>query len=242
MDIGKMMADIYCRSTGSTGGKSIHFTDLDKGVIGEGGLIGGHIPQATGMALAFQMKKLDRVVICMFGDGASNQGGFHESVNLASIWRLPIVYLCEANQWAISLRTRSFLNVDDVSSRAVGYGIHGVSVDGNDVCAVYQVVSEAVGRARRNEGPTLVEAKTYRLAAHLVDDPQHYRSQQEIAQHWEDCPIKRLASELMADEILSDEGIANIDAEAAKQVQEAVEFARNSAPPTVEEAFRDVFA
>ena len=173
----KMMAELFAKKTGYCLGKggSMHIADLNIGMLGAAGIVGSGIPIATGAALSAQMRGTDQVTICFFGDGASNIGRFHEGVNLASVWNLPVVFICENNLWAVSVPTTLSLNVPNVADRAVGYGIPGVVVDGMDVTAVYETAGEAVTRARNGQGPTLIEAKTYRFRGHFEGDSGTYR-------------------------------------------------------------------
>jgi len=158
----KMMAELFAKKTGYCLGKggSMHIADLDIGMLGAAGIVGSGIPIATGAALSAQMRGTDQVTICFFGDGASNIGRFHEGINLASVWHLPVVFICENNLWAVSVPTSTSLNIPNVADRAVGYGIPGVAVDGMDVMAVYEAAGEAVNRARKGQGPTLIESAT----------------------------------------------------------------------------------
>jgi len=242
LDVKRIMAELYCRRTGYNKGKSYHITDFSRGVVGMGGIIGAQVPVAAGMALAQKLKGSDRVSLCFFGDGASNEGAVHEAANLAAIWTLPLILLCENNEYCISLPVRAAVKVVNIADRAAGYGLPGVVVDGNDVLAVYEAVISAVARARSGGGATWIEAKTYRLGGHLVHDPQYYRSKDEIAARWEHCPIKRYRAQLVAEGLLTEEKFAQLEAEVAQEVAAAVEFARQSPFPAPEEAFEDLWA
>jgi TPP-dependent pyruvate/acetoin dehydrogenase alpha subunit len=242
LDVKRIMAELYCRRTGYNKGKSYHVTDFSRGVVGMGGIIGAQVPVAAGMALAQKLKGSDRVSLCFFGDGTSNEGAVHEAANLAAIWTLPLILICENNEYCISLPVRTAVKVANIADRAAGYGLPGVVVDGNDVLAVYEGVLAAVTRARSCGGATLIEAKTYRLGGHLVHDPQHYRSQEEIAARREKCPIKRYRAQLVAEGLLTEEKFTQLEAEVAREVTAAVAFARQSPFPAPEEAFEDLWA
>ena len=241
MDPKRIMADLYCRATGYNKGKSYHVTSVEKGVIGMGGIVGGQFPVAVGLALSFRLRGLKSVSLAFFGEGSCNEGAFHESVNMAAIWKLPVIFLCENNVYAISMRFEEFIPVKNVAVRAKAYGIPGMTVDGNDVMAVYKSIHKAAARARRGLGPSLVEAKTYRLSGHLFDDPGHYRPREEVEEHWSNCPILRLTSLLKEEGILTDEEIEKLEQEVQDEVKEAVDFAKASPFPKEEEAFTDIF-
>ena len=178
-----MMAELAARSTGYCGGKggSLHMTDFDLGILGANGIVAGGIPMAVGAALAFQMRHETRVALSFFGDGAVNEGSFHEAANLAGLWKLPIIFLCENNLYGEGTPQEKQAPVRDLSIRAAGYAFPGVIVDGNDVLAVYEATQEAVDRARAGEGPTFIEGKTYRYRGHYEGDPMVYRSKDEMA-------------------------------------------------------------
>lgn len=197
---------------------------------------------AAGAALAFKLKGSRQLALCFFGEGASNEGAFHESLNLAAIWELPVIFLCENNLYAISLKLEEFVRVKNIADRAAAYGMPGVTVDGNDVVAVYEGVARAAKRAREGQGPSLVEAKTYRLAGHLFDDPQHYRSLEEVDVKWQNCPIKRFKAQLKAEGVLSEGEMERLEQEVNQEVDKAVAFARTSPFPDPEEAFQDIFS
>ncbi len=242
LDIRRVMAELYCRRTGYNKGKALkHVTDFKNGVVGMGGITGAQAPVAAGMALAQKLKGTDRVSVCFFGDGASNEGAVYEAANLAAIWSLPLILICENNEYCISMPAKAVAKVDIVH-RGPGFGLPGVAVDGNDVLAMYDAVATAVARARASEGPTWMEAKTYRLAPHLMHDPQTYRSKEEIAARWQQCPISRYRQELLAEGVITESGIAAMEAEVGTRVAEAVEYARQSPFPALEEAFEDLWA
>ena len=243
-DLNKMMAEVMGKSTGYCKGKggSMHIAAPELGIMGANGIVGGSIPIATGLGLSAKLKKDSRVTICFFGEGASNQGAFHEGINMGSLWQLPIVYICENNLYGISVHQSRSQNIKDVAMRATAYGIPGEIVDGNDVLAVHEVVRPAIDRARRGEGPTLIECKTYRWGGHHVGDPgTAYRPSEEVKTWKEKCPIKRFKSLLVKENILLKTEIEHIEEEVKNKVNEAVEFAKNSPYPEPEEALNDVF-
>ena len=181
-DLNRMMAEIFGKSTGYCKGKggSMHIADFSIGMLGANGVVGGGYNLAVGAGLAAKLSGTDQVSVCFFGDGASNRGTFHEGMNMAAAWKLPVVFVCENNQWASTTPYRTTTSVENISDRAIGYGIPGVVVDGNDVFAVYEAAQAAVERARDGGGPTLLEAKTYRIKGHFVGDPEMYRTKEEV--------------------------------------------------------------
>jgi pyruvate dehydrogenase E1 component alpha subunit len=241
LDPKKIMAELYCRRTGYNKGKSYHVTDFRRGVIGMGGIVAGQVPVAGGMALAHKMKGNDRVSLCFFGDGASNEGAVHETANLAAIWNLPLIMLCENNGYCISLPVSREINTPHISDRATGYGMPGEWVDGNDPVAVYETVVQAVKRARSGNGPSFIEAITNRLSGHLVHDPQRYRSKEEIKAAWDKCPIKGFGNRLKNEDLIKADDISRMEEQVAREVEAAVQFARQSPPPEAREAFEDLW-
>jgi len=241
----RMMAEIYGRATGYCKGKggSMHIADLEAGILGANGIVGAGIPIAVGAALACKIKGLDRVVLCFFGDGASNTGSFHEAVNLASVLKVPAILLCENNQWAVSTPVTYSVPIPNIADRAASYGIPGKVVDGSDVLAVYGTVKEAVDRGRAGEGPTLLEAKTYRWGGHFQGDPQRYRSREEVERaRREHDPIALCFAKLEAQGVLTAEQAEAIDSQARSEVQAAVEFAESSPEPEPASLFEDLYA
>jgi TPP-dependent pyruvate/acetoin dehydrogenase alpha subunit len=192
-DLTRMMAELLAKETGYCRGRggSMHIADVATGNLGANGIVAGGIPIAAGAALAYQLRGEDRVVACFFGDGAANEGAFHEAVNLAAIWKLPVVFICENNKYGMSFSTEKSFAIEHISERAAGYGIPGVTVDGNDVVAVHDAVAAAVARARAGEGPTLVENVTYRWKGHSKSDKNLYRTKEEIADWRDRDPILR---------------------------------------------------
>lgn len=242
-DVKKMMAELMAKATGyccGLGG-SMHIADLEQGNLGATGIVGSAIPIAVGAALACKLKRNDRVVLCFFGDGAANTGAFHEAVNMAAIFRLPVVFLCENNQYAMSFPVKKAFAIPDIAERAKGYGIPGVTVDGMDVLAVYEAIKEAAERARRGEGPTLLEARTYRFRGHSKSDKGVYRTKEEVKMWMERCPIRRFRELLLGEEIL-EETLLGLEKRAEEEIEEAVRFAENSPEPDLEEARRMVYA
>ncbi len=239
-----MMAEFLAKETGYCRGRggSMHIADVETGNLGANGIVGGGIPLAAGVGVSIQMQKLDRVVMVFFGDGAANEGAFHESLNLASIWDLPVVYLCENNQYAMSMSVRRSMNIEDISQRACAYGIPGVSVDGNDFLAVYRAAKEAVDRARRGEGPTLIEAKTYRWKGHSRSDKQRYRTKEEVQEWQARDPIRRLAERMMAQGWLDEAAFQALQADVDREIQEAVRFAQESPEPDPATILEGVYA
>ncbi len=242
LDPKRIMAELYCRRTGYNKGKSYHVTDVTRGVIGMGGIVAGQVPVAGGMALAQKLNKSDRVSLVFFGDGASNEGAVHETANLAAVWTLPLILLCENNGYCISQPVAVAVKAPSIAGRAAGYGLPGVMVDGNDPIAVYDAVAAAVARARAGGGATFVEARTVRLGGHLSHDPQSYRPREEIAAAWERCPVKLFRERLLAEGLLTSDGYARMEAEVEAEVAAAVEFARHSPFPEPREAFEDLWA
>jgi TPP-dependent pyruvate/acetoin dehydrogenase alpha subunit len=226
-----MMAELFGKSTGYAGGRggTQHMADFSIGFLGMNGITGGMLPVATGAAFSARYRKSGQVALAFLGDGASNQGTFHEALNMASIWTLPVIYLCENNLYAMSTPARAMLSVEDIAIRATSYGMPGVIVDGNDVSAVRDAVAEAATRARAGEGPTLIEAKTYRTLGHSRGDLRVYRTREEEAGWAMRDPIRVYADRLIARAELTDEEFARLDREAVQTVADAEAFARASA-------------
>ncbi len=230
-DLTRMMAELLAKETGYCRGRggSMHIADVATGNLGANGIVGGGIPIAAGAALAYQLRGEDHVVACFFGDGATNEGAFHEAVNLAAIWKLPVVFICENNKYGMSFSTEKSMAVATIAERATAYGIPGVGVDGNDVAAVYDVVHAAVERARAGEGPTLVESVTYRWKGHSKSDKNLYRTREEISEWRDKDPILQFEAVIRERELLSDEEIQTVRTEAMESIRDAVRTA-NAAP------------
>lgn len=244
-DVSRMMAEIFGKKMGYCKGKggSMHIADFSVGMLGANGVVGGSLPLATGAALAAKMLGQKRVAVAFFGDGASNRGTFHESANLASVWKLPVIFLCENNQYASTTPYRSSTSVEDIADRARGYGMPGVVVDGNDVFAVYEAAKAAIDRARNGGGPSLVEAKTYRIKGHFVGDPELYRSREEVQEIFAKAdPISRFERQVSSEGLLSREKLDAIKLEAQELIDKALVFAKESPEPDPSELFSDVYA
>lgn len=239
-DVNAMMAEFMGKETGYCRGRggSMHIANVDTNNLGANGIVGGGIPISTGVGYSIKLRKTDQVCLTVFGDGASNEGAFHESLNMAAIWNLPVIYFCENNQYAMSMAIQKSASVERISQRAVGYNIPGVTIDGNDVLAVYQAVCEAATRARKGEGPTLIEALTYRWKGHSRSDKQAYRTRDEVAEWQRRDPIRRWATRMGLNE-------TQLEAERTKAIQridEAIAFAEASPEPSVEHILDGVFA
>jgi pyruvate dehydrogenase E1 component alpha subunit len=243
-DIKLMMAELLGKATGYCKGKggSMHIADVDRGILGANGIVGGGMGIATGSALSARIKGTDQVTVCFFGDGALNQGILHECSNIAAIWKLPVIFLCENNQYAMSARADQFTSVPDPSVRAQAYGFPGVRVDGMDVIAVYEAVSEAVERARRGEGPSLIVATTYRYFGHHVGDPLNYRTKEEVDEWRKSDPIERFKARLLDERIMDETRLQQLEDQVNAAVEEAIEFARNSPDPPVDILMEDIYA
>jgi len=239
----EMMAELYGKITGYCKGKggSLHIADLHAGNLGANGIVGGGIPIATGSGLTGKYKKTGKVTVCFFGDGASNTGAFHEAVNMAATWKLPVVYVCENNLYAMSTPVREAFPIQDIAERAQAYGMPGMVVDGMDVLAVKEAVEQAVERARRGEGPSLIECKTYRYLGHSKNDPRAYRTKEEEKQWKERDAIRRFRQWLLENTVATEEEISAIDDDVEKEAAEAIEFAENSPYPPLEEIVKDVY-
>ena len=243
-DLKLMMAEIFGRKTGYCKGKggSMHIADFHLGILGANGIVGGGGPLATGAALASKYRKTDEVTVCFFGDGASNQGTTQEALNLASAWKLPLVFVNENNGYGISCPQCKSMAVTDIADRAAAYDMPGVVVDGNDVLAVYEAVGEAVRRARRGEGPSLVECKTYRWRGHFEGDACTYRCVEELNDWLAKDPLPRFAAKLVEAGMATAEELAGITADIQKAVDEAVAYAEASPYPEPSELMDDVYA
>lgn len=242
-NIKEMMAELYGKETGSCKGKggSMHIADVDLGILGANGIVGGGPPIASGAGMAIKYQCKDSVVVCFFGDAASNQGTFHEGLNLASVWKLPVVFVCENNLYGISVSQARHQNISDVADRANAYDIPGVVVDGNDVMAVYEAVGEAITRARAGKGPSIVECKTYRWRGHFEGDPTPYRPKSEVEAWMKKDPIPRFEATLKEMGLLTDADIEATKKKIGEQVEEAVTFAEESPWPKVAEITDDVY-
>ena len=243
-DINIMMGEFlgkepgYCRGRGG----SMHIVDFAHGNMGATGVVGSGIPIAVGVGLALQMKRSAQVLLCFFGDGATNEGAFHESLNMASIWNLQMVFICDNNHYGMSMPYRRSMNIPHISLRASSYGIPGVTVDGNNVLAVYQAVKCAVDRARAGEGPSLVENLTYRWRGHSKSDRNLYRTLEEIEEWMRRCPIKRFKRLLVDCEIMTEQQVEAIDRQAKETIDRAAEQAVLMPEPSLEHLEDEVYA
>jgi len=239
-----MMAELFAKKTGYNLGKggSMHIADVDIGILGAMGIVGSGIPIATGAGLSAKMRGTDQVTMCFFGDGASNIGRFHEGINMASIWSLPVIFICENNLYAVSVPQSYSMRIRDVADRAVSYGIPGVVVDGMNVIAVHETAGEAVARARRGEGPTLIECKTYRFRGHAEGLPSPYRTKEELAEWMKKDPIKAYTEKLIEMKVLTKKQADEIDQGMVEEMDQAVKFAQESPFPKPEETLENVYA
>ncbi len=244
--LGPLMAEIMGKRSGVCRGKggSMHLADHAVGVMGESGIVGGALPLAAGAGLSAKVRGTDQVTLCFFGDGASNEGTFHESLNLAAIWKLPVVYLCENNLYGATTPASSVTAVTDIAQRAAGYGIPGVVIDGQDGVAVYAAAAAAVARARVGEGPSLLEAKTYRYGEHAENliIPIAYRSADEVERWKERDPVAICRAQLRDGALLDEGGLERLETGVTALVDEAVRFAREAELPDPAEAFTDIYA
>ncbi|WGV59463.1 thiamine pyrophosphate-dependent dehydrogenase E1 component subunit alpha [Brevibacillus brevis] len=243
-DLNGMMAEIYGRATGLCKGKggSMHIADLDKGMLGANGIVGGGYPLACGAALTAKYKQTGAVSVCFFGDGANNQGTFHEGINLAAIWKLPAVFVAENNGYGEATPFSYASSCKTIADRAIAYNIPGIRVDGKDVLAVYQAAQEAIERARRGEGPTLIECVTYRNYGHFEGDAQKYKKDEEKKAHLSEIDaIRKFQNDLLSGKLFTESELGEIEAAVDKAVEEAVAFSENSPYPEPSELLTDVY-
>jgi TPP-dependent pyruvate/acetoin dehydrogenase alpha subunit len=243
-DTAKMMAELYAKRTGSCRGKggSMHIADASVGVLGANGVVAGGLTVAAGVGLSIRQRRSGQVCLCFFGDGAANRGPAHEALNLAMIWKLPVIFLCENNGWASTTSHRYACSVPDIAMRAPGYGLTGVVVDGMDALAVYDAVRSAADAARAGGGPSLIEAKVVRWQGHYEGDPQGYRDKAEIADGKARDPIQRLVAALVAAGALRNDEVAGFHQAAQDEIDRAVAFGESSPLPAPEDATEDLFA
>jgi pyruvate dehydrogenase E1 component alpha subunit len=240
----KLAAEILGKEGGCCRGRggSMRVAYVDVGLLYSCPIVGTGLPLATGAGLSIKMRKTDQVAACFFGDGASNTGDFHEALNLASVWKLPVIFICENNMYAISVHIKKSTSVENISDRARGYNITGLTVDGNDIIAVYNAAKEAVKKARNGSGPTLIECKTYRTVGHGTTDPGvAYRTAEEIAQWKSKCPIGRLRNYLAENGILKETDIRRIERDVEVTVGKAIKFAEESPYPSPDQVAEYVF-
>ncbi len=243
VDLRKMTCEIFGKETGFSRGKGGHMHIFDPSVnFSCSGIVGSSFPQAVGVGIAAKMQNKKYVAVAVGGDGGANQGTFHESLNLASLWKLPVIFVIEDNSWAISVAKDKSTAISENSERAKGYGIPGESVNGEDVTIVYEAAKKAIERARRGEGPSLIEVKVVRLRGHFEGDPQLYRSKKDMEIARQKDPILKFKKLLLDKNILTEAMIGKMERDIVKEIHEIIEFARNSSYPEPEEALENVFA
>ena len=243
IDLNKMMAELRGKVTGYCKGKggSMHIADLSRGNLGANGVVGGGIPLAVGAALTLKMKKRNNIVVCFFGDGATNEGSFHEAVNLASVWKLPVLFVCENNKYGMSTSIKQHMNIDDIAIRASSYGIPGVNVDGMDAIAVYEETIKAKKYVLKN-GPMLLVCDTYRYLGHSKSDANVYRTKEEIESWKKKDAIKKLEKYLVKENIFTQKEVDLIEEDTRQQIEDAVAYAEASADPALETITEDIYA
>src|SRR5579864_3091652 len=244
VDARTMMSQMFAKDTALSKGRdsALHSGVSELGIFGNTSMLGANLPVAAGLALTFKMEQTDNVVVAYFGEGASNVGDFHEALNFAGVQRLPVVFVCENNQYAFSVPVEKSMAIDDVADRAQGYGFDGVAINGNDVLAVYQATQGALARARAGDGPTLIECKTYRWHGHSEHDKAFYRSDEELAMWKSRDPIPTFTTYLKGLHVLTNEHEADIEARVKSTIDDALEFAMNAPDPKPEDAVTDLYA
>ena len=238
------MAELLGKETGYCKGRggSMHIADIENGIVGANGIVAGGIPGAVGVGLSMKMQKLDNVSVVFFGDAATNQGAFHEAMNLASVWKLPVIFICENNGYGISVTLKESTSVKNISIRAKAYDMPGRRVDGNDVFEIHKALSKAINRARSSKGPSLIECVTYRWRGHWEGDPQVSRSAEDL-QRWKDkCPIKKLKKHLLEKENVFENILDKIDKKVSDEIEDAARFALDSPYPDPNDLLKDLFA
>lgn len=240
----KILAEIMGRVDGYCSGKggTMHLIAPDIGMMGQNGIVGAGIPIATGIAYGCKNFERDRLVVCFFGDGAINTGAFHESVNLAALWKLPIIYICENNQYAISTDVKSSSSVTDLSKRALSYGIQGFNIDGNDLVEVISTTKKSISRIRKESCPSLIICNTYRHMGHSIHDPRNYRTESEEDYWFKKDPIARYKKLLEKEGILNKEIISRIEADIRQEIDDAIDFAKRSKKPEIRELYEHIYA
>lgn len=244
IDLNRMMAELLGRVTGYCKGKggSMHIADVEAGNLGANGVVGGGHGIAVGAALTQKIRKTGKIVLCFFGDGAANEGSFHEAMNLASVWTLPVIFFCENNQYGMSCHLSKAMNIKDIVIRADAYGMPGYQIDGNDAIEVYETVRKAADYARKGNGPVFIESKTYRWLGHSKSDANVYRSKDEVEGWKQKCPIKRLKEYLIKHEICTAQELEEVEKKAKEDIEAAVAFASNSKNPPLDIIMEDVYA
>ncbi len=243
-DLRRTMAELFGKTTGYCKGKggSMHVADIKLGHLGANGIVGGGIPLATGAALASLIKGTDQVTACFFGDGAVNEGVFHESLNLAGLWKLPVVYVCENNMYALSTRLDRVFAVVNIAERAKCYAMPGISVDGMNVLNLRSVMEKAVARARKGDGPTLIECKTYRFFGHSRKDPSPYRTTEEEEKWKAKDPLVTFRRKLLEEGIVTEQNLSQMEDEIENRLDDAVQFANESPCPDIDTLCKDIYA
>ena len=243
-EVSRMFAEFFGKETGYCRGRggSMHIADVRTGNLGANGIVGGGLPIAVGAALTAKRLGRSDVTVCFFGDGANNEGAFHEALNMASVWRLPVIFVCENNQYGMSTSTERSTAVKRIADRAAAYAMPGVSVDGNDFSAIAEAVHRAIARARAGEGPSLVENVTYRWRGHSKSDRNRYRTKEEIEAWMARDPIARFRSELVTHGVIGEAEADAIAASALAEVEAGIEFARQSPAPDLKDLTRNVYA
>ncbi len=238
-----MMCEMFAKSNGCCSGKggAMHTGDIDVGVIPANAIVGGNIPIAVGIGLSYKLQKKDNVAISFFGDGASNEGAFHEGLNGAAIWNAPVVFVCENNLYGASTPIKTTCKIENIADRAAAYGMPGEVVDGNDVLAVNEAATRAIERARRGEGPTLLELKTYRISGHSRSDACAYRDDEEEKEWFAKDPIAKFRKQLLEAEVITEEELVALEERIEQQVEDSVEFAMASPDPDPEDALKNVY-
>ena len=244
MSADAIMAELYGKATGCSKGKggSMHLFDSDVNFLGGHGIVGGQIPLATGVAFAAKYKETDQVAVCFFGEAAVNQGAFHESLNMAQLWKLPIIYICENNQYGMGTSAKRAMSQHDIAAKSGAYELASEFVDGMDVIAMRQAMQRAVERARTQSLPTLLEARTYRYMGHSMSDPGKYRTRAEIEKYQERDPIKLFRARLEGNGLISENDIAGMEEQIRVQVEHSARFADESPEPAPEELMTNIYA
>ena len=245
IDLNGMMAEIMGKATGTCKGKggSMHIADLENGNLGANGIVGGGHGIAVGAAYTQKVKNTGKIVVCFFGDGATNEGSFHEALNLASVWKVPVIFYSINNGYGISTSIKKVTNIEHIYERAVAYGIPGYFIeDGNDVLAVYETFKKAVDYVRKGNGPVLIESITYRWFGHSSSDPGKYRTKEEVDEWKKKDPILKFRKYLVENKLATDEELDKLEEVSKQKIEASVEFAKNSPEPTIESAFEDIYA
>ncbi|MEE9366804.1 MAG: thiamine pyrophosphate-dependent dehydrogenase E1 component subunit alpha [Dehalococcoidales bacterium] len=241
----RMMAELFAKKTGYCKGKggSMHIADVSRNILGATGIVGDGIPIAAGVGAALKMQGLDSIMVAFFGDGATNSGAFHEGMGLATAWCLPVLFVCQNNQYQQSTPMRDYCRITDIADRAKAHGIPGITVDGNDAIAVAEVAREAIEKCRKGEGPILIVGNTYRTVGHHMGDPgTSYRPKEEVEEWKKKDPIKRLRQQMVQNKTATDAELDEIEKNVLRELDEAVKFAQESPEPLPEEALEDIYA